>query len=43
MQRPRAAAEIDLGDEARFWPCEEALTRWRELAHGGQAEVVYEM
>jgi DNA polymerase-3 subunit alpha len=43
LQRPRAAAEIDLGDEARFWPCEEALARWRELAHGGQAEVVYEM
>jgi len=43
LQRPRAAAEIDLGDEARFWPCEEALARWREVAHGGQAEVVYDM
>ncbi|MGA1326425.1 MAG: OB-fold nucleic acid binding domain-containing protein, partial [Rubrivivax sp.] len=43
LHRPRAAAEIDLGDEARFWPCEEALARWREVAHGGQAEVVYEM
>jgi DNA polymerase-3 subunit alpha len=42
LQRPRAAAEIDLGDEARFWPSEEALARWREVAHGGQAEVVYE-
>jgi DNA polymerase III subunit alpha len=43
LQRPRASAEIELGDDARFWPCEEALARWREVAHGGQAEVVYEI
>jgi DNA polymerase-3 subunit alpha len=42
LQRPSAVAEIDLGEEGRFWPCDEALSRWRQLAHGAQAEVVYE-
>jgi DNA polymerase-3 subunit alpha len=42
LQRPGAVGEIDLGDEARFWPCDEALGRWRSIAHGGAAQVVYE-
>ena len=42
LERPRATAEIDLGDDGRFWPCEEAIARWRAVAHRGQAEVVYE-
>jgi DNA polymerase-3 subunit alpha len=42
LQRPSAVAEIDLGEEGRFWPCDEALSRWRQLAQGAQAEVVYE-
>ncbi len=42
LQRHDATAEIDLGDEARFWPCDEALGRWRSIAHGGAARVVYE-
>jgi DNA polymerase-3 subunit alpha len=42
LQRASAVAEIDLGEEGRFWPCDEALSRWRQLAHGAQAEVVYE-
>ncbi len=42
LQRSNASAEIDLGDEARFWPCDEALGRWRSIAHGGAAQVVYE-
>jgi DNA polymerase III subunit alpha len=42
MHRRAAVAEIDLGDEARFWPCDEALGRWRSIAHGGSATVVYE-
>ena len=25
LQRSLASAEIELGDEARFWPCDEAL------------------
>ena len=42
LRRSVAVAEIELGDEARFWPCDEALGRWRSLAHGGTATVVYE-
>ena len=30
-------AELDLGDAARFWPSDEALARWRTLAHEGSA------
>ncbi len=37
-----AEGELDLGDASRFWPAEEALTRWRALAYEGQATVVYE-
>ncbi len=42
LQRSSATAEIELGEDARFWPCDEALGRWRSLAHGGRATVVYE-
>ncbi len=42
LRRPQACAEIDLGDAARFWPCDEALGRWRSLAAGGRAAVVYD-
>ena len=42
LQRRDAVGEIDLGDEARFWPSDEALVRWRSLAQGGTAQVVYE-
>jgi len=42
LQRDRADAELDLGDAARFWPSDEALARWRTLAHEGRAAVVYE-
>jgi len=42
LQRPEASAELDLGDDARFWPCDEALARWKAVAHGGAAEVVYD-
>ena len=41
LQRAEASADLDLGDEARFWPCDEALARWRSVAHGGQARIVY--
>ena len=37
-----ATAEIDLGEEGLFWPCDEALARWRQVAAGGHAAVVYE-
>jgi len=42
LRRAQAVAEIDLGDDARFWPCDEALGRWRSLAHEAAASVVYE-
>ncbi len=42
LQRSAATAEIDLGDGARFWPCDEALGRWRSIAQGGSATIVYE-
>jgi DNA polymerase-3 subunit alpha len=42
LRRNTATAEIDLGDDARFWPSDEALARWRGMAEGGQAAIVYE-
>jgi DNA polymerase-3 subunit alpha len=42
LQGRGASAEIDLGEEGLFWPCDEALARWRQVAAGGQAAVVYE-
>jgi DNA polymerase-3 subunit alpha len=41
LQRRGAAAELDLGEAGRFWPSDEALLRWRQLA-GGEIDVVYE-
>ena len=42
VQRSTATAEIELGDDVRFWPCDEALGRWRSMAPGGRASIVYE-
>ncbi|MEO5771962.1 MAG: OB-fold nucleic acid binding domain-containing protein, partial [Burkholderiaceae bacterium] len=42
LHRPAVEAELDLGDAARFWPSDEALARWKSLAHEGRATVVYE-
>jgi DNA polymerase III subunit alpha len=42
LRRERAEGVLDLGDQARFWPSDEALARWRTLAHEGRAAVVYE-
>ncbi len=42
VRRPGVTAELDLGEEARFWPCDEALGRWRGMAQGGAAQIVYE-
>ena len=41
LQREAAYGELDLGEEARFWPSDAALARWRESAQGGAAQVVY--
>ena len=42
LERQAVQAELDLGDAARFWPSDEALARWKTLAHEGRAAVVYE-
>ena len=42
LRRREATAEIDLGDDARFWPSDEALARWRSIAQGGAATIVYD-
>jgi DNA polymerase-3 subunit alpha len=42
VSRAEAEADLDLGDAARFWPSDEALARWKTLAHEGRAAVVYE-
>ena len=42
LQRPGAVGELDLGDASRFWPSDEALGRWRSIAHDGAAQIVYE-
>ena len=41
LRRAAAQGEIDLGDEARFFPSDTALARWRSGAHG-EATVVYD-
>jgi DNA polymerase-3 subunit alpha len=43
LQRRAASAEIDLGDEGRFWPSDEALARWKAVAQGGNVTIVYDM
>lgn len=42
LKRAQATAELDLGEDARFWPSDEALARWRSIAEGGRAAIVYE-
>ncbi len=41
VEREAASGELDLGDEARFFPCDAAIDRWREGTHG-RARVIYE-
>jgi len=42
IERSEAQALLDLGDEGRFWPSDDALLRWKAVAHDGQAAIVYE-
>jgi DNA polymerase-3 subunit alpha len=42
LRRREATAELDLGEEVRFWPSDEALGRWRSIAQGGAATIVYD-
>lgn len=42
VQRETAVAELQLGEEAKFYPTDAALASWMAQAHGGQAQIVYE-
>jgi DNA polymerase III subunit alpha len=42
IARAEARAELELGDDGRFWPSDEALARWKSIAHEGRAQIVYE-
>ncbi len=42
LHRQQASAELDLGDGARFFPCDAALERWRAGASRGHADIVYD-
>ena len=41
LKRPSVTAEMDLGEQGRFWPSDEALARWKAIAHEAQAGIVY--
>jgi DNA polymerase-3 subunit alpha len=43
VERPQAVGEVDLGEQGRFWPTNEALAAWKALAGDGQARIVYEV
>jgi len=42
LERATAQAELDLGEDARFYPSDAALARWRESVHAGAATIVYD-
>jgi DNA polymerase III subunit alpha len=42
VSRDAATAELQLGDEAKFFPSDAALASWMAQADGGQAQIVYE-
>jgi DNA polymerase III subunit alpha len=42
VRRDQATAELQLGDDARFFPSDAALASWMAQADGGQAQIVYE-
>ena len=42
LRRDQATAELQLGDEAKFFPSDAALASWMAQADAGQAQIVYE-
>jgi DNA polymerase-3 subunit alpha len=42
VQRDAAEAELQLGENAKFYPTDAALASWMAQAHGGLAQIVYE-
>ncbi|MBQ0937146.1 DNA polymerase III subunit alpha [Ideonella paludis] len=41
VERSDAVAEIDLGEQGRIWPSDDALARWKTVAFEGKARIVY--
>jgi DNA polymerase-3 subunit alpha len=35
--------DLDLGETARFYPCDEAISRWQRSADGVLAQVIYDL
>jgi DNA polymerase-3 subunit alpha len=42
VQRESAVAELQLGEQVKFFPTDAALASWMAQAHGGLAQIVYE-
>lgn len=42
VQRESAVAELQLGEQAKFFPSDAALASWMAQAHQGLAQIVYE-
>ena len=42
VQRDEATAELQLGEQAKFFPSDAALASWMAQAHQGLAQIVYE-
>lgn len=42
VQREQATAELQLGEQAKFYPSDAALASWMAQAHEGLAQIVYE-
>jgi DNA polymerase-3 subunit alpha len=42
VQRDAATAELQLGEQAKFFPTDAALASWMAQAHQGLAQIVYE-
>jgi DNA polymerase-3 subunit alpha len=42
VQREQAVAELQLGEQAKFFPSDAALASWMAQAHEGLAQIVYE-
>ncbi|MBX3656172.1 MAG: DNA polymerase III subunit alpha [Ramlibacter sp.] len=42
LRRAEATAELQLGEDARFFPSDAALASWMAQADAGQAQIVYE-
>jgi len=42
VRRDEATVELQLGDDAKFFPSDAALASWMAQADGGQAQIIYE-